>query len=64
MGRLKDQQDPAASWVLRQQPHCSPDSPDPPFLPETEKSASLGNSLSNITVNVVNIPLLTAIRKT
>lgn len=38
---------------------CSPDSPDPPFLCETEKSTNPGNSLMSVAVNVMNVPLLT-----
>ena len=42
----------------------SPDSPNPQFSLEAEKSASLGSNLGNGTVSVVNVPLLMAVWKT
>lgn len=56
VGRLQDQQHPAASWVLRQQPHAALHTPQIHHFSLTGKITSLVNSLSNVTVDVMNVP--------
>lgn len=63
-GSFKDQQDLAASWVLRQQPHAVLQTPQIHHFYLRKKRGQVMGTLGNITMNVMSVPLLTAMRKT